>query len=210
MKVVPTRDEGPKIRRGPACRAGRGSCARQTTGPFFRKCSPRRDFRPCPTRLARSNVWAIIEDVASNEVGFEALTIALRTRHGNVIESAPMRVAFEIDGIESGLREGWSVLVQGTMHRVDTEAANFAQRFDSEKKEVLNRVAVREVALDFVPTRRAPVALARASPHPCPAPTQCRRNAFSSSTATNTVIESNPTTVNCQRSRDSVWNASWS
>ena len=67
--------------------------------------------------------------------------VALRTRHGNVIESASMRVAFEIDTIESGLREGRSVLVQGTLHRVDTEAADFAQRFDSEPWIVAERDA---------------------------------------------------------------------
>jgi hypothetical protein len=43
-----------------------------------------------------------------------------------------MRVAFELDAIEPGLREGWSVLVRGTLQHVDASAAGFAERFDSE------------------------------------------------------------------------------
>ena len=58
--------------------------------------------------------------------------IALRTRPGNVIERASMRVAFEIDEIEPARREGWSVLVRGSMRHVDTEAEEFTQRFDPE------------------------------------------------------------------------------
>jgi nitroimidazol reductase NimA-like FMN-containing flavoprotein (pyridoxamine 5'-phosphate oxidase superfamily) len=61
----------------------------------------------------------------------ELTWIALRTRPGNVIEAAPPRVAFEIDGIDAGRREGWSVLVRGTMHHVDPGAADFATRFDA-------------------------------------------------------------------------------
>lgn len=58
--------------------------------------------------------------------------IALRTRPGNVIDRAGARVAFEIDAIQPGLREGWSVLVRGTIHHVDQVAAGFAERFDPE------------------------------------------------------------------------------
>ena len=56
--------------------------------------------------------------------------IAIRTRAGNVIDRAPINAAFEIDGIESAERQGWSVLVQGTLHHVDPEAADFREHFD--------------------------------------------------------------------------------
>jgi len=56
--------------------------------------------------------------------------IALRTRPGNVIDRAPTNVAFEIDAIDAGTRQGWSVLVRGTLHHVDPDAADFRERFD--------------------------------------------------------------------------------
>jgi nitroimidazol reductase NimA-like FMN-containing flavoprotein (pyridoxamine 5'-phosphate oxidase superfamily) len=58
--------------------------------------------------------------------------LALRTRPGNVIERASMMVAFEIDGIDAAHRQGWSVLVRGTLHHVDADAAGFRTRFDSD------------------------------------------------------------------------------
>jgi len=58
--------------------------------------------------------------------------IALRTRPGNLIEAAPPRVAFEIDGIDPVHQEGWSVLVRGMLHHVDSSAADFATRFDAQ------------------------------------------------------------------------------
>jgi len=58
--------------------------------------------------------------------------IALRTRPGNIIERAPVNVAFEIDGIEPARRQGWSVLARGTLHGVDPDAADFRARFDPE------------------------------------------------------------------------------
>ena len=57
--------------------------------------------------------------------------IAIRTRPGNVIDQAGMNVAFEIDGIDSAHRQGWSVLARGTLHHVNPDAADFRQRFDS-------------------------------------------------------------------------------
>jgi len=57
--------------------------------------------------------------------------IAIRTRPGNVIERAGLLVAFEIDGIDPYRKQGWSVLVRGTLHHVDPDAADFRQRFDS-------------------------------------------------------------------------------
>lgn len=57
--------------------------------------------------------------------------IAIRTRPGNVIEQASMNVAFEIDEIDAAHHQGWSVLVRGTLHHVDPDAADFRERFDS-------------------------------------------------------------------------------
>jgi len=56
--------------------------------------------------------------------------VAVRTRPGSVIERASMQVAFEIDSIDSLQHEGWSVLVRGTLHHVDPDAADFRGRFD--------------------------------------------------------------------------------
>ncbi len=56
--------------------------------------------------------------------------VALRTRPGNVIERAAMNAAFEIDDIDARHQEGWSVLVRGTLHHVDADAADFRERFD--------------------------------------------------------------------------------
>lgn len=58
--------------------------------------------------------------------------IALRTRPGNVIDRGSMNVAFEIDAIDAPRRQGWSVLVRGTLHHVDPDAADFRERFDPE------------------------------------------------------------------------------
>jgi nitroimidazol reductase NimA-like FMN-containing flavoprotein (pyridoxamine 5'-phosphate oxidase superfamily) len=56
--------------------------------------------------------------------------IAFRVREGGVIEQGSMSVAFQLDGADPIRREGWSVLVTGTLHRVDPEAADFRERFD--------------------------------------------------------------------------------
>ncbi len=58
--------------------------------------------------------------------------IALRTRPGNVIDDAPMPVAFEIDSISMAGHHGWSVLVRGTLHHVNPETGGFRERFDPE------------------------------------------------------------------------------
>jgi nitroimidazol reductase NimA-like FMN-containing flavoprotein (pyridoxamine 5'-phosphate oxidase superfamily) len=58
--------------------------------------------------------------------------LAIRTRIGNVLDQAAMPVAFEIDTIDPARREGWSVLVRGTLHHVDADAADFRTRFDPE------------------------------------------------------------------------------
>jgi nitroimidazol reductase NimA-like FMN-containing flavoprotein (pyridoxamine 5'-phosphate oxidase superfamily) len=58
--------------------------------------------------------------------------VAVRTRPGNVLDRAPAFVALEIDAIDPVRHEGWSVLVRGTLHRVDPDVADFRARFDSE------------------------------------------------------------------------------
>jgi nitroimidazol reductase NimA-like FMN-containing flavoprotein (pyridoxamine 5'-phosphate oxidase superfamily) len=57
--------------------------------------------------------------------------LAIRTRPGNVIDRTDEVVAFEIDEIDVTRAEGWSVLVRGTIHHVDPDAADFRVRFDS-------------------------------------------------------------------------------
>ena len=56
--------------------------------------------------------------------------LAIRTRPGNVMDQPLTSVGFEIDGIDEVGQRGWSVLVRGTLHRVDPDAAEFRQRFD--------------------------------------------------------------------------------
>src|SRR5215510_6722618 len=56
--------------------------------------------------------------------------LALRTRPGNIIARGGMMVALEIDEVDPVHREGWSVLVRGTLHRIDPEAADFRTQYD--------------------------------------------------------------------------------
>jgi hypothetical protein len=49
----------------------------------------------------------------------ERIFVVLRTRPGNVIDHAPLRVAFQIDGIDGFRHGGWSVLVRGTLDHLD-------------------------------------------------------------------------------------------
>ena len=58
--------------------------------------------------------------------------LAVRTRAGSVLDQQTTPVAFEIDGIDSAQRGGWSVLVRGTIEHVDPDAADFRTRFDPE------------------------------------------------------------------------------
>jgi nitroimidazol reductase NimA-like FMN-containing flavoprotein (pyridoxamine 5'-phosphate oxidase superfamily) len=56
-------------------------------------------------------------------------TVVFRTAHDSSteqdlrtgIENAEYKVAFEIDDFNPGAREGWSVLIQGAAHHVDSE-----------------------------------------------------------------------------------------
>jgi nitroimidazol reductase NimA-like FMN-containing flavoprotein (pyridoxamine 5'-phosphate oxidase superfamily) len=56
--------------------------------------------------------------------------IAVRARHGGVIEHEGMKVAFQIDGVDEFGHQGWSVLARGTLHHVDPDAAGFREQFD--------------------------------------------------------------------------------
>jgi nitroimidazol reductase NimA-like FMN-containing flavoprotein (pyridoxamine 5'-phosphate oxidase superfamily) len=57
--------------------------------------------------------------------------ILLCTRPGNAIDSAPDRVAFEVDGIDYDHHQGWSVLARGVLHHLDhNEIELLAKRFD--------------------------------------------------------------------------------
>jgi nitroimidazol reductase NimA-like FMN-containing flavoprotein (pyridoxamine 5'-phosphate oxidase superfamily) len=58
--------------------------------------------------------------------------IAVRTRPGNILDRAGMNAAFEIDNVDPVHHEGSSVLVRGTLHHVDPDAADFRERFDPE------------------------------------------------------------------------------
>jgi nitroimidazol reductase NimA-like FMN-containing flavoprotein (pyridoxamine 5'-phosphate oxidase superfamily) len=58
--------------------------------------------------------------------------VAFRTKPGNVIDQTSKNVAFEIDEVDEPHRQGWSVLVRGTMHHVDPDVASFRERFDPE------------------------------------------------------------------------------
>ena len=77
--------------------------------------------------------WPIVVPVNYRmvEVG-ERRWLALRTRPGSIIDRAPFNVAFEVDGIDAAHRGGWSVVVRGTLHHVDADAAGFRERFDPE------------------------------------------------------------------------------
>lgn len=56
--------------------------------------------------------------------------IVFRTEPGGILDRPDAHAAFEIDDSDSVRRVGWSVLVQGTLHRVDPDAADVRHRFD--------------------------------------------------------------------------------
>jgi nitroimidazol reductase NimA-like FMN-containing flavoprotein (pyridoxamine 5'-phosphate oxidase superfamily) len=45
--------------------------------------------------------------------------VVVRTQPGHEIDHAPMRVAFQIDGVDPYRHGGWSVLVRGTLEHLD-------------------------------------------------------------------------------------------
>jgi nitroimidazol reductase NimA-like FMN-containing flavoprotein (pyridoxamine 5'-phosphate oxidase superfamily) len=56
--------------------------------------------------------------------------LVLKTRPGNVIDRGALIVAFEIDEIDASRREGWSVVVRGTLGRLDPDSGGLRERFD--------------------------------------------------------------------------------
>lgn len=85
-------------------------------------------------------------------------TIVFRTRQDSSVDEdlrtgiagAEFKVAFEVDSIDAARREGWSVLVQGTAHHVDSDA----------ERDAVSHAGVdpwpagdRELFLRIVPTR---------------------------------------------------------
>jgi hypothetical protein len=56
--------------------------------------------------------------------------LVIRTRPGTLLDQATLPVALQIDEFDSAVRGGWSVLVRGTLHHVDPDAADFRERFD--------------------------------------------------------------------------------
>jgi nitroimidazol reductase NimA-like FMN-containing flavoprotein (pyridoxamine 5'-phosphate oxidase superfamily) len=57
--------------------------------------------------------------------------IAFRTRDHGILDRTNIHAAFEIDEDHAKFHTGWSVLAQGTLHRVDPDAADFRERYDS-------------------------------------------------------------------------------
>ncbi|MEO5878309.1 MAG: pyridoxamine 5'-phosphate oxidase family protein [Streptosporangiaceae bacterium] len=93
------------------------------------------DERECLALLARGGVGRLAyagrfgQVVIPVNYRFHERTIVFRTAQGSPmdedlrtgIEHAEYKVAFEIDEIDAQAREGWSVLVQGSAHHVDSE-----------------------------------------------------------------------------------------
>lgn len=92
-------------------------------------------LRSTPVGRIACNVHGgpIILPVAYRLVEIESIRwVAIRTRRGNVLDLPGTAVAFEIDGMDAERQRGWSVLVRGTLQRVDPDAAGFRERFDPE------------------------------------------------------------------------------
>ena len=59
------------------------------------------------------------------------LSILLRARAGHSIDGATRQVAFQIDGIDPGHQQGWSVLVRGELRHLDeNEIEGLIDQFD--------------------------------------------------------------------------------
>lgn len=99
-------------------------------------------------------------------------TILFRTAVGSPMDAdlrtgisdAEYKVAFEVDEVDAKLREGWSVLIQGSAHHVDSQS----------EREALRHVGVepwpggeRELFIRIIPTRVTGRRIRRAAP---PAP----------------------------------------
>ena len=56
--------------------------------------------------------------------------LIVRTRSGTVLDRASSHIAFEVDGIDRMHRQGWTVLVRGTLQRVNPKVLDLGARFD--------------------------------------------------------------------------------
>ena len=75
--------------------------------------------------------WPVVLPVNYRVARVRARTwIALRTRAGNVIDRGPLKVAFQVDSVDSARRQGWSVLARGTLHRLDPDDDDVREQFD--------------------------------------------------------------------------------
>ena len=63
-------------------------------------------------------------------VASERTWLAIRTKPGAALDRAGVLVAFEIDETDPIRREGWSVVVRGTLHHIFPDVAAFRERFD--------------------------------------------------------------------------------
>jgi len=50
-----------------------------------------------------------------------AVLIAMRTRSDSLIDKGPTNVAFQVDGVDTARRQGWSVLVRGKLRHADAD-----------------------------------------------------------------------------------------
>ena len=92
--------------------------------------------------------------------------VAVRTRPGNILDQASMHTAFEIDNVDPVHHEGSSVLVRGTLHHVDPDAADFRERFDPEPWILAERDAWLVIAPFSVTGRRLHAAESAWAFHP--------------------------------------------
>ena len=66
--------------------------------------------------------YRLVDGAILFRTGRDSMTDDLRTG----IAHAEYKVAFEVDEFDEGAREGWSVLIQGPAHHLDSEAEHTA------------------------------------------------------------------------------------
>jgi transcriptional regulator with XRE-family HTH domain len=114
------------LRTTPAALLGAGAqvppgCGRLAGPPVITKLMP----AECRRLIAAGGIGRIAFSTTAGPIvlpvnfAVVAGTIVVRTGEGTAIDGhADERVAFEVDHIDEALRQGWSVLVRGTAHRV--------------------------------------------------------------------------------------------
>ena len=76
-----------------------------------------------------------------------ATWITVGTRRGHDIDRGSTGAAFEIDSVDPAQPRPWSVVVCGTLHHVDPDAADFRRRFDPDPWESAPRRLARRATL---------------------------------------------------------------